>query len=64
VTTKDSLVPLDAVIREHKMQVALEALELAVQLWPVNGQDVPVLEPETWAHLRRFLLDVPEILGV
>jgi hypothetical protein len=46
------------------LEVALRALELTVALWPDKGSDVPTLDPELWGRLRRFLLDVPEILGV
>jgi hypothetical protein len=61
---KDVLVPLEIILQRHKDEVVLEALELAVLLWPAGEEAVTVLEPEVWVRLRRFLLDIPEILGV
>lgn len=64
MTTKDPLVPLEVILQRHKDEVIAEALELAITLWPVAGEPVMVLEPEVWERLRRFLLDIPDILGV
>jgi hypothetical protein len=64
VTDKGDLVPLEVILQRHKDEVIAEALELAITLWPVAGEPVMVLEPEVWERLRRFLLDIPDILGV